>query len=178
MNTKSIGYFLFTIGVLGGSLITVLDTHEIQWLNFGGTIAIALVGIFIIRREIAKESTSEGKLAGNIQDIGISLEKIVNEVKNLNAGDGPENPYDLHAQIDVDLPQYLTTFVEARESLGHVYGLHAYADIMSCFAAGERYLNRVWSASTDGYIDECREYLNRAETQFCEAQEKFLALKN
>ncbi len=178
MNTKMIGYFLFTIGVLGGSLITVLDVLEIQWLHFSGTVVIALSGIFLVRREIAKESTSEGKLAGNIQGISESLENIVTEIKQLNADDGPANPYDLHEKIDVNLPNYLNAFVEARESLGHVYGLHTYADIMSCFAAGERYINRVWSASTDGYIDECREYLNRAEEQFIEAQKKFQALKS
>ena len=34
------------------------------------------------------------------------------------------------------------------------------------FAAGERYLNRVWSASVDGYIDEVRSFLVLARTQF------------
>ena len=36
----------------------------------------------------------------------------------------------------------------------HVFGMQNYADVMSNFAAGERYINRVWSASTDGYVDE------------------------
>jgi hypothetical protein len=44
---------------------------------------------------------------------------------------------------------------------------------MSNFAAGERYINRVWSASTDGYVDEVRAYLERARTQFGEARSHF-----
>jgi hypothetical protein len=40
---------------------------------------------------------------------------------------------------------------------------------MSHFAAGERYLNRVWSASADGYIDEVNTYLDKAQEQFVEA---------
>jgi len=48
-----------------------------------------------------------------------------------------------------------------------------YADVMSNFAAGERYINRVWSASTDGYVDEVRSYLERARAQFSEAQQHF-----
>jgi hypothetical protein len=40
---------------------------------------------------------------------------------------------------------------------------------MSNFAAGERYINRVWSASTDGYVDEVILYLGRAREQFREA---------
>jgi hypothetical protein len=44
---------------------------------------------------------------------------------------------------------------------------------MSNFAAGERYINRVWSASTDGYVDEVRMYLERAREQFREARRHF-----
>ena len=50
-------------------------------------------------------------------------------------------------------------------SMVHLFGLQTYADIMSEFAAGERYINRVWSASAD-------EYDNEAETlswQSCRA---------
>jgi hypothetical protein len=48
----------------------------------------------------------------------------------------------------------------------HLYGLQTYADIMSEFASGERYVNRVWSASADGYGDEASAYLDRARAQF------------
>jgi len=43
---------------------------------------------------------------------------------------------------------------------------------MSCFAAGERYLNRVWSASADGYVDEVNTYLDKAQSQFVESLQK------
>jgi hypothetical protein len=33
---------------------------------------------------------------------------------------------------------------------------------MSAFLAGEHYLNRVWSASADGYVDQVNEYIGRA----------------
>ncbi|MCA9733313.1 MAG: hypothetical protein H6696_09670 [Deferribacteres bacterium] len=177
MKIKWIGYLLFTVGVLGGSLISVLEVLAVQWGNFIALIVIALLGIFIVRREINKESTHEGKLAGNIQDISESLEKIVAEVKAINSSGEDANPYEIHKKIDDNLPDYFETFVKARESIGHVYGLQAYAEVMSSFAAGERYINRVWSASADGYIDESLEYLNRAEEQFADAREKFKALK-
>jgi len=45
--------------------------------------------------------------------------------------------------------------------------------VMSAFAAGERYINRVWSASTDGYVEEVRSYLERATQQFREARSLF-----
>ena len=51
-----------------------------------------------------------------------------------------------------------------RESadLIHLFDLQTYADWMSSFAAGKRYINRVWSASADGYDAEAREYLQCA----------------
>ncbi len=42
---------------------------------------------------------------------------------------------------------------------------------MSAFAAGERYINRVWSASADSYIDEVMLYLDKAQVQFIEARD-------
>ena len=48
---------------------------------------------------------------------------------------------------------------------------------MSCFAAGERYLNRVWSASAGGYIDEVNAYLDKAQEQFADSLEKIQQLK-
>jgi hypothetical protein len=41
---------------------------------------------------------------------------------------------------------------------------------MSNFVAGERYINRVWSASADGYDEEATAYLRKAEARFTEAE--------
>ena len=43
---------------------------------------------------------------------------------------------------------------------------------MSSFAAAERYLNRCWSASADGYVDEVHAYLEHAAAQFRDCQAK------
>jgi hypothetical protein len=48
---------------------------------------------------------------------------------------------------------------------------------MSSFAAGERYLNRVWSASADGYVDEVNIYLDKAQEQFAESLNRIEQLK-
>lgn len=59
----------------------------------------------------------------------------------------------------------------------YIFGLQNYADVMSAFAAGERYINRVWSASTDGYVDEVCAYLERATQQFREVRVLFAELR-
>ena len=84
----------------------------------------------------------------------------------------------MHKHIDELLRDHLAQFVTARKSLAHAYGLQEYAEIMSHFASGERYINRLWSASVDGYADEVSEYLTRAQTQFTEALNKILQLNN
>ena len=45
-------------------------------------------------------------------------------------------------------------------------------EISIAIAAAERYLNRCWSASADGYVDEVHTYLARAAAQFQESQAK------
>jgi hypothetical protein len=95
----------------------------------------------------------------------------------LNAEKASVNTYDMRDRIDDLFADDLSTFVEARESIAHTHSLTAYADVMSSFAAGERYLNRVWSASVDGYIDEVNAYLDKALTQFIETDHKVRQLK-
>ena len=97
-------------------------------------------------------------------------------VQDQDGGLVPASQVQVHL-IDMRVPRLrhllrradLTTFAEARESLAHAHNLQVYADVMSHFASGERYINRVWSASADGYVDECMTYLDKAQVQFAEA---------
>jgi hypothetical protein len=82
----------------------------------------------------------------------------------------------LREWIDQTLRTDLRRFADARESMVHLFGLQVYADIMSSFAAGERYINRVWSASADGYDGEAAKYLEKAATQFAGAQAQLAAV--
>ena len=91
------------------------------------------------------------------------------DLEELN-GDTAADPAGIRDSIDLKLRNDLRRFADARESMVHLFGLQVYADIMSNFAAGERYINRVWSASADGYAEEATAYLGKAATQFGEAQ--------
>ena len=42
---------------------------------------------------------------------------------------------------------------------------------MSEFAAGERYMNRAWSASADGYVEEAASCIDQATSNLHAAQE-------
>ena len=174
---KKSGYLLITFAFLAGSLVAVTDKLNVQWGYFLATIFVGVVGIILVHRHERKSSRSEKKLTVNLQDIKASLARVVENLTRLNAEKQSINPYDMRHRIDELFSDDLATFVEARESLVHAHSLQVYADVMSHFASGERYLNRVWSASADGYVDEITVYLDKAQMQFAEALDKVCHLK-
>ena len=66
-------------------------------------------------------------------------------------------------------------FIDARKTMIHIYDLQFYANVMTEFCAGERYLNRCWSACVDGYQDEVHAYLTRVKEQFNLAHQRLLS---
>jgi len=174
---KKLGFLIITVGFLAGSLAAVIDEISVQWTYFVAGLLAGAVGIVMVHLGERHESRAEGKLTSNIQSIETSLGRIVENMTRLNAEKLSINTYDVRHRIDELFIEDLNIFVQARQSIAHTYGLGAYADVMSCFAAGERYLNRVWSASADGYIDEVNAYLEKTQGQFVDSLEKIRQLK-
>jgi len=174
---KNLGYILVSVGFIWASLVSVTDVLEVNWTWFILTMLICIAGIYLIRSSERSKTKNTDALSTNMKSITENLDHIVTNVKKIRSEINPENPQQVHLKIDELLPGYLEKFVDARKTIGHVYGLNAYADIMNFFATGERYLNRVWSASTDGYIDEITLYMEKCEEQFDSAKETLLKLK-
>ena len=169
---KAIGFILLVIGFLLGAFATALDVENVKWNLFLVAAAGAIAGLVMVKRAAAAHATSEAVLELNRSELRESIENIVRDIGDIVA-DASAKGAALREIIDLRLRNDLRRFADARESMVHLYGLQVYADIMSEFAAGERYINRVWSASTDGYVDEVRMYLERARRQFREAREHF-----
>lgn len=174
---KKLGYLMITVGFLAGSLAAVVDEVNVQWSYFVAALLAGAVGIVLVHLGERRENRTEGKLTSNIQAIETSLSRIVENMTRLNAEQYSINTYDVRHRIDELFVEDLNIFVQTRHSIAHTYSLAAYADVMSCFAAGERYLNRVWSASADGYIDEVSIYLEKSREQFVDSLEKIRRLK-
>lgn len=180
---KWIGFMLVTVGFVFAALATVVDqsalqdadavavaeTNPIRWLWYLPALAVGVAGVVMIRTAEARQSKTEHHVAANIETVEGSLLRIAANLDQLNASKHTIDTYDMRHQIDQLFMDDLEQFVEARQSIVHRYGLAAYGEIMSSFAAGERYLNRVWSASADGYIDEVNGYLAKANDQFAES---------
>ena len=166
---KKVGYIMLIAGFLAGAYSTSLDVESTLWTLFLPASLLALAGVVLLKKQARGDARSAEVLSANRSELNESLKNIVASLDDM-IGAGASIPVgELRHHIDDRLRDDLRRFVEARESLVHLFSLQTYADIMSEFAAGERYVNRVWSASTDGYDGEARDYLEKAAAQFREA---------
>jgi hypothetical protein len=169
---KILGYSLLIAGFLGGALLSVLDVEAVQWTLFALAVAVGAAGVALIRLSAHQQVRSVDKVAANLTALGDSLENVVRHIDKLNQEFESIHPCDVHHHIDELFTDDLLRFSEFRHALSVRYGLTAYSEIMSPFAAGERLLNRAWSASADGYVDEVRTSLKKSQVLFLQAREK------
>lgn len=165
------GYLLLVAGFLAAAYSTALDTRATDWLMFVPSAMVGVGGVLLLKRHARGKATTAAVLTANRAELDESLANIVRTLDGIATQNLPVGR--LREEIDLRLRDDLRRFADARESMIHLFGLQAYADIMSDFAAGERYVNRVWSASADGYEAEARRYLRRAGQRFRMALERF-----
>lgn len=171
---RKLGFLLLAGGFLAAAYATALDARETDWMLFVPAAIVAAAGVLIVKRQSRGAARSAAVLTANRADLSESLDNVVAVLDELTNADAAA-PVDLRRQIDDRLRNDLRRFADARESIVHLFGLQTYADIMSEFATGERYINRVWSASADGYDAEATEYLRRAAIQFRDARARLQA---
>jgi len=172
MNRKIIGGLLLALGFLAGSYVIVAQVATVDWTHYGACAAAMLVGLILVRSggedaAIAHERHEE--------DLGVLDESLAQLVEKIAAFEaiGPDlELLSLHHRIDDELMVDFNRFVDARESMIPRLGMQNYADVMSPFATGERLINRAWSASADGYVDEVRGCLKDALAELQQARTK------
>lgn len=175
---KKIGYFLIVTGFLAAAFVSVRSKLDVNWLFFSLALMVGALGVFLVRFSLHRSRRSHEKITSSLNDVENAISRIVINIMNLNAKKQSINVYDMRSRIDELFSIDFEKFVDARQSIAHRYGLQNYADVMNHFAAGQRYLNRVWSASADGYIDEVNTYIEKAGKQFSLARQKILDIKN
>jgi hypothetical protein len=178
MNLKHLYLAMVMVAFLAGAFIAVLDPETVNWTRMGGVLALGAVGLILYRQAHHSEASAGARLSGNMQLLADSLNNVYQNLNELCDREEALPVYEARFEIDRLFREDLNNFAEARETMVHVFGMQKYADVMSAFAAGERYINRVWSASTDGYEDEVRLYLEKARRQFDEANDLFRQLQS
>jgi len=164
---------LVVLAFLGGAFLASLDPVKMDWVAFIPVIIVGAIGVFLSKRMEAAAAKDDAVLTANRADMEESLTNILVNLKALDGRKDKIPTYEMRFEIDELFRDDLIRFAEARDTMKHIFGLRAFADIMSSFAAGERYINRVWSASTDGYVDEVLMYVEKSLNQFIHAKEEF-----
>lgn len=164
---------LVILAFLSGAFLTSLDPSTVDWIVFVPIIIVGFGGAMLAKRAEAAAAKDDSVLTANRAGLEESLGNILKNLEELNGRKDKIPTYEMRFEIDKLFREDLIQFAEARDSMKHIFGLRAYADIMSSFAAGERYINRVWSASTDGYVDEVLMYVEKSLNQFKHAKEEF-----
>jgi hypothetical protein len=175
---RKLGYAFVTVSFLAEAYFVSLDKFLVAWSLYIPFLALGFVGIVLIKMDRKKQSLSKETFDKNISVLENSLTNLISNLAALQDQEDDINVYDFHQKIDEMLVDDINKFVAARHTISHVYNLQIYAVVMSDFAGGERYVNRIWSASVDGYIDEVKEYIGKALFQFQEAQIKLLKAKS
>jgi hypothetical protein len=171
---KGLGYLLLCGGFIIAAYATALDVENVSWPLFAVAAIAAVAGVIAIKRHARSISQSEAVLESNRAELRESIDNVVKDLREI-VSSGSLRGAALRDRIDEKLRPDLARFAAARESMVHLFGLQTYADIMTHFATGERYVNRVWSSSADGYDVEAARYLGKAEEQFADAQEQLNA---
>ncbi|MEL6429259.1 MAG: hypothetical protein AAFZ87_14660 [Planctomycetota bacterium] len=160
---KLIGSLLLAAGFLAGAFVSVAQVEAVNWTHYGVCAGLMLVGMLTLRAgRVAKIGQAGDKHEADIAVLENSLASLIQKVRAMEEARSDEEQLALHHRIDDELMEDIGAFVEARESMIPTLGMQRYADVMSPFANGERHLNRAWSASADGYVDEVRSCIRTA----------------
>lgn len=169
----NLGKFITIAAFLAGAFLASVDQEVVNWVYFVPVIITGVVGVYMLKSGEKAAAQNDSLLASDKQLLTDSLNNILTNLRELDGRKDKVPTYEMRYEIDKIFRDDLANFANSRDSMKHLFGLMAYADIMSSFAAGERYLNRVWSASTDGYVDEVLMYVAKAHSQFEHALEEW-----
>ncbi len=163
------GHVLLWIGFLAGSLLAVRSTEvaerpwtTIAWPAYLVALAVCAAGAVTLRTTRRRTGGDPAQHAGDTAELAAILRRLRQQLSVWQAAEGRPPVYEVHRRIDRQLSDDLARFAELRESLIAAFGLSTFAAVMTEFALAERTINRMWSASADGYIDEIDACLPRA----------------
>ena len=176
---RVVGHVLLWLGFLAGAFVAVRSVEveaapwsTISWPAYGVAMFVAVVGVVVLRTTKTAVGVASAEEAGAIDQLEAILARLQSTVENWSGQSDEINVYDFHGMIDETLAEDLGQFADLREAMIPEFGLDHYARIMTEFALAERTLNRTWSASADGYVDEVRTCLARAVAHLTAARKR------
>ncbi|MEL7499169.1 MAG: hypothetical protein AAFN77_16295 [Planctomycetota bacterium] len=137
--------------------------NQIPWIWYGVSAAVCLAGVVVIQSNKQADKETADRSLNSIEDLKQNLRDAITHLDSVHKELETLPPSKVVIRIDSSISPFLNEFAEHRDRISSDYGLAVFADIMSDFAAGERAVNRAWSAAADGYFDEVDVCLTRAD---------------
>lgn len=176
---RAVGHVLLWCGFLGGAFTAVRSgaapAPSALLPAYPILLAVGIAGVVLLRMSAGRALAHAPKVEGEMTLMRAALERLCAALDRMLGERSSIDVFDVHERIDEELLKDLAGFAEARESMIPAFGLEGYADVMTCFAGAERLINRAWSASADGYVDEVWSSLEQAATLMREARDRFLS---
>lgn len=168
---RNLGHVLMWLGFLATAFVAMQQSDQINWTKYVFTGMVGIAGVVLLRRTAGAAAKQTHVVQSNLATLEKTLSEALDAVKQMNATKDDIYVYDVHGRIDAEVASQMADFADARESMIHGIGLAEYAEVMDHFARGERFLNRAWSASADGYINEVWSSMDRCESELRIADE-------
>jgi hypothetical protein len=166
---KAFACSLFGVGLLvaisGGAK---MPDAGLRWpstlpISIAGAIA-AIAGVVLWHRQ---QRASAAAPAGHADtDPFALLAALLPKLQALGARAAALPAGELCGAVDTLLEGYVLPFTEARQRVTARLGMRAGAELLVTAAYGERMLNRVWSAASDGHLPEALACLSEAIAAF------------
>ncbi|MFK7736240.1 MAG: hypothetical protein AB8B50_09440 [Pirellulaceae bacterium] len=167
------GQLFLWLGFLGGSFATVLRKEipdapwqTIPWMMYGCSLLVGGIGVVMLRSEKASQAEADGDSDAGFAVVKEQLKKAAKAVATLQQNLDEMTCEEVLDYIDENCVPPCTEFADSRMVISQRYGNAKYAEVMTEFASGERYVNRTWSAAADGYVDEVEVSASHAHTFF------------
>jgi hypothetical protein len=173
-----LGQLFLWAGFIGGAFNAVRFQEvaddkwsTVSWWWYGVSVVVGVVGVILLRGSSRAVTESSHRVEAEYSVLTDRLAILLAKVGELRAEIGSLPPSKIVAFIDAELAEPFSDFADARNALVQRFGLQAFADVMTQFASGERFVNRAWSAAADGYRDESSVSLERAQQHLQRASE-------
>lgn len=185
---RFIAYILFAAGVMTGisgaaKLPEIdaaadpgfLDRFPDSWPVFAIGFATTVTGLVLWwKDEFARRAASDTDDRDTSNPL-ILLRNLIPQLQSIADDFSGLNQSELTARIEHVQEHTILPFSEGRQKVISRMGMAAGADLLVTAAYGERMLNRAWSATADGHLDEARDSLDEALSAFRQAQSQLPA---
>ena len=173
------GQLLLWSGFIAAAFVSVRQQEfaedkwsTVEWPWYVGAMVVGAIGAVMIRKSKAASEQSSSKVEAQYSVLETQLNVLRQAVSELRTMCDHVAPSQMVKLIDDRCAEPFAEFADSRNALVQRFGLQGFADVMTQFASGERFVNRAWSASADGYMDEVSRSLERADFHLQSASEK------